>query len=316
LFAVRVAADQICDGHGDLQANDVYCLDDGPRIIDCLEFDDVLRYGDVAADVAFLVMDLERLGAPTAAERFVHYYEECAGAPLPDSLLHLYVALRAYVRIKVACLRHAQGEVLAGREAAALLALAQAHLDRARIRLVLVGGLPGSGKSTLAAALGTALDAPVLRSDEMRQQLVRSEAHDVGEPVFGRGRYTHQKIEDVYGAMIGAAGEQLSLGRTVILDASWIDASHREQARRVAEESGADVTELQCVAPSEVREARIVARRHDATDPSEATVEVARAMAQRESPWTSATTIDTTGDPESVAALALGLLRGDGPARG
>ena len=59
LFSARIAAGQICDGHGDLQAGDIYCLDDGPRILDCLEFDDQLRYGDVAADVAFLAMDLE-----------------------------------------------------------------------------------------------------------------------------------------------------------------------------------------------------------------------------------------------------------------
>ena len=39
-------------------------LSDGPRVLDCLEFDDELRYGDVLADVAFLAMDLERLGAP------------------------------------------------------------------------------------------------------------------------------------------------------------------------------------------------------------------------------------------------------------
>ena len=71
LFTARIAAGQICDGHGDLQADDIYCLDDGPRILDCLEFDDRLRCGDVAADVAFLAMDLERLGNTEAAERFV-----------------------------------------------------------------------------------------------------------------------------------------------------------------------------------------------------------------------------------------------------
>jgi aminoglycoside phosphotransferase family enzyme len=53
---------QIVDGHGDLLANDIFCLDDGPRILDCLEFDARLRFGDVLADVAFLVMDFERLG--------------------------------------------------------------------------------------------------------------------------------------------------------------------------------------------------------------------------------------------------------------
>src|SRR5919108_201791 len=38
--------------HGDLQADDI-CMDDGPRILDCLEFDDRLRAGDMVADVTF-----------------------------------------------------------------------------------------------------------------------------------------------------------------------------------------------------------------------------------------------------------------------
>ena len=36
----------IVDGHGDLIADDIFCLDDGPRALDCLEFDDTLRYLD------------------------------------------------------------------------------------------------------------------------------------------------------------------------------------------------------------------------------------------------------------------------------
>ena len=31
-------------GHGDLLADDIYCLDDGPRILDCLESDNRLRW--------------------------------------------------------------------------------------------------------------------------------------------------------------------------------------------------------------------------------------------------------------------------------
>ena len=62
LLAERIARGRIVDGHGDLLADDIFCLDDGPRILDCLEFDDRLRWGDVLLDVGFLAMDLERLG--------------------------------------------------------------------------------------------------------------------------------------------------------------------------------------------------------------------------------------------------------------
>jgi hypothetical protein len=305
LFSARIAAGQICDGHGDLQATDIYCLDDGPRILDCLEFDDQLRYGDVAADVAFLAMDLERLGAPSAAKRFVRHYERSAGAALPSSLLHLYTALRAYVRVKVACLRHEQGDPSAAQEAATLLTLAQTHLERARVRLVLVGGLPGSGKSTLAAGLGAVLGATLLRTDEIRQHLAQSDLNDPASETYRSKRYSRGTTQSVYGAMIDAARVELGLGRTAILDASWIDSSYRDEARRLADECGADLIELHCTAPSMVREQRITTRLQEGSDPSEATAAVGRAMAQSEAPWISATIVDTTRDPALVVTDAL-----------
>src|SRR6185295_13964204 len=62
LFERRIAEGWIRDGHGDLLAGDVYMLDDGPRILDALAFDDRLRHGDVLLDIAFLAMDLEWRG--------------------------------------------------------------------------------------------------------------------------------------------------------------------------------------------------------------------------------------------------------------
>ena len=64
LFEKRVADGRAVDGHGDLLADDIFCLADGPRVLDCLEFDDHLRYGDVLLDIGFLAMDLEHLGPP------------------------------------------------------------------------------------------------------------------------------------------------------------------------------------------------------------------------------------------------------------
>jgi len=307
LFSSRISAGQVCDGHGDLQADDIYCLEDGPRILDCLEFDDLLRYGDVAADLAFLAMDLERLGSPSAAVGVVRYYEAAAATTLPASLLHFYIALRAYVRVKVACLRLEQGDPGAGGEAASLLEMARHHLAQGRVRLVLVGGLPGSGKSTLAAALGHALGATVLRSDELRRDTAGPDEED-GAATFGRGRYTAERTRVLYDRLIGAAREHLGLGHSVILDASWIDLTHRGWARALATECSADLTELHCTAPAPVTEARIAQRLGEATDPSEATVDVARSMARIEAPWPSATAIDTSRAADMAQEQALQVI--------
>ncbi|MGV9975708.1 hypothetical protein [Nocardia beijingensis] len=54
----RIAHGRIVDGHGDLLAEDIFVLPDGFRILDCLDFDDELRYVDGLDDAAFLAMDL------------------------------------------------------------------------------------------------------------------------------------------------------------------------------------------------------------------------------------------------------------------
>ena len=105
LFAQRIAEGRIIDGHGDLLADDVFCLDDGPRFLDRLEFNDQLRYGDVLADIAFLAMDLERLGRRDLADHLLDRYRQLSGDSWPTSLGEfLDVAYRAVVRSKVACL--------------------------------------------------------------------------------------------------------------------------------------------------------------------------------------------------------------------
>ena len=44
LFAQRITDRRIVDGHADLLADDIFCMPDGPVVLDCLEFDDGLRY--------------------------------------------------------------------------------------------------------------------------------------------------------------------------------------------------------------------------------------------------------------------------------
>ena len=140
-------AGRIVDGHRDLLAEDIFCLDDGPRILDCLEFDDRLRWLDGLDDASFLAMDLDRLGRPDLAEQFIDWYAEYTADPAPASLRHHYVAYRALVRAKVCCIRAAQNEPQAMPSAGHLADLPLRHLHAATVSLILVGGLPGTGKT-------------------------------------------------------------------------------------------------------------------------------------------------------------------------
>jgi aminoglycoside phosphotransferase family enzyme/predicted kinase len=308
LFDRRIALGAVRDGHGDLQAEDIFCLDDGPRILDCIEFDDHLRHGDVLADVAFLAMDLERLGAPQAATLFLSRYRDFAGETYPQSLAHHYIASRAHVRCKVACLRHGQGDAEAAGAAGGLLDLTVRHLEAGRVRLVLVGGLPGTGKSTVAAALADATGWSVLRSDEVRKDVAGlSHATSAVAPP-GDGIYRSGMTDATYRTLLDRARTALELGETVVLDASWSADRHRQAARAVAAATSSDLVELRCVAPPDLTERRIARRLAVGGDPSDATPAVAAAMTARFDPWPTATGVDCAG--RLAASLDQALTAG------
>ena len=310
LFDGRVAAGRARDGHGDLLADDIFCLDDGPRVLDCLEFDDALRLDDVLADGAFLAMDLERLGRPDLAARFLGSDRDRAGDRWPASLAHHHIAYRAQVRAKVSAIRADQGVEGSADKAQALLELARRHLDAARVRLVLVGGLPGTGKSTLAAALGDALDATVIRSDVVRKELAGLAATDAAGAPFGDGLYSRAATAATYREVLRRAGTDLGLGQTVVLDTSWNLDEHRRAARRAASTTHSDLVELRCVAPAGVAADRMRERAARGADASDADAAVAAAMAAVADPWPEATVIDTDRGPDAVVRAALAAVAG------
>ena len=111
---------KIVDGHADLLADDIFCLPDGPALLDCLEFDDRLRYVDVIDDAAFLAMDLEFLGRPDLADALpAQLHPAGRGRRAGRRCAHFYIAYRAVVRAKVDCVRHTQGHAECGRRRAA-----------------------------------------------------------------------------------------------------------------------------------------------------------------------------------------------------
>lgn len=304
LFDARVAAGRARDGHGDLQADDVFCLDDGPRVLDCLEFDDRLRYGDVLGDVAFLAMDLEHLGRPDLAALFLDRYRLVTRDDWPASLEHLYVAYRAHIRMKIACLR---GD---GREAGSFLELAHRHLEQGRVRLVLVGGAPATGKTTIARRLSDEKGWTLLRSDVVRKELACMPPTERATTALDEGMYTRDARTRIYDVMLARARALLQSGECVVLDASWSDPDWRARAEAVATETASDLVALHCVAPPELAAARASARSTEGRDPSDADARLAVALAERFTPWPEAITVDTTDGIEvsmhTVEAAALG----------
>lgn len=289
LFAQRVADGRIVDGHGDLLADDIFCLRDGPVLLDCLDFDDHLRFVDGADDAAFLAMDLEFLGRRDLGDYFLDEYARCSTDPAPTALIDFYVAYRAVVRAKVDCIRVDQGHPEAVVDARRHLEIATERLRRSAPRLILIGGGPGTGKTTLSRALAEQIGAQVISTDDVRREMAQSgKLH--GDPgVLDAGLYSPDSVAAVYDAVLGKAQAHLAWGRTVILDGTWRDSRQRHRARQLAHDAVAPLVELSCVAALNEAQGRIASRTGSTSD---ATPQIAEAITGTPG-WPGAHQIDT-----------------------
>jgi len=300
LFDARIRAGAVVDGHGDLTADDIFLLEDGARVLDCLEFDDALRYVDRIDDAAFLAMDLERLGRPELARRFLDWYDELSGDHPPPSLVHHYLAYRAFVRVKVACLQHEQGSPAAAGTARLLAGITLDHLRAGTVRMVLVGGEPGTGKTTLTGQLADRLGMTRISSDRIRKELSGVSAETSLAGPIGEGAYSSGSTARTYAEVLRRAETLLANGESVVLDATWSAAEHRALARAVAERTHSRLTELRCRLAADQADARIAARIGE----SDADAAVAAAIRARFAPWPEAVEVDTAGHGDGPADLA------------
>ena len=291
LFTARVRAKRTVDGHGDMLADDIFCLPEGPEILDCLEFDDNLRYLDTIDDAAFLAMDLEFLGRKDLGEFFLNQYTRLAADPAPQSLRDFYIAYRALVRAKVDCVRFTQGHRDAAADASRHLDIALEHLRSCSVRLAVVGGGPGTGKTTLAHAVAERVGAAVISTDEVRRAMQNSGAIGGEAGVLDAGLYSEANVTAVYDEVLRQAHAHLADGRSVILDGTWRDPYRRDQVRQLAIRTHSAELELKCEASVSVAASRVAAR--PAGSISDATPEIASALAESQQ-WPEAYRIDTS----------------------
>ena len=259
LFARRIDEGCVVDGHGDLLADDIFCADGEVALLDCLEFDDRLRYVDRIDDAAFLAMDLEFLGRKDLGDYFLQRYATHSGDAAPSSLRDFYIAYRAVVRAKVDCVRFAQGKSEAEADAARHLAIATRHLESGAIRLALVGGNPGTGKSTLSRALAERVGAQVISTDDVRRELLDSGTLVGTAGVLDAGLYSPGNVTTVYEVPAPIA-DRVERGTIRDPDGTWRDPQIRADARRMASETHSALLELMCTATVDTAADRIRTR--------------------------------------------------------
>jgi len=167
LFERRIASGWIRDCHGDLRLEHIYIEADTVCIYDCIEFNERLRWIDVAADIAFLVMDFFYHQSPRYGRFFLHWMQRALEDPELRTILPFYLVYRAWVRAKVECLKTLKTrELELPEEERAEVQGRARRFFRIALRTALFGidptviivmGKIGSGKTTFAAALSQEL---------------------------------------------------------------------------------------------------------------------------------------------------------------
>jgi len=315
LLARRAREGRVREGHGDLRAEHV-CLTPAIDIFDCVEFSERLRSVDVACEIAFLAMDLDRLGMPQLADVFVDAYVARTGDEELREVLPVYESYRAMVRGKVESLRSREPEVAAEDRRAAdesarrHFRLAARYARGARApEVVAVCGLSGTGKSTVARIVGELTGFAIVQSDVLRKDLagVPRFAHPTG--AGEASLYGVESTRRTHEALLRNARETLAGGRGVVLDATFRDPDLRRRVVGLAAEAGVPIVFLECRAPQDevLRRLRDRAARNE--EASDATEDVYRSQIREGASYDDvppgAHRVIDTGQPSAAVARAL-----------
>jgi aminoglycoside phosphotransferase family enzyme/predicted kinase len=251
-FRRREEGGCICEGHGDLRCEHVY-LQPSLQIIDCIEFAAELRCGDVAADLGFLLMDMDRHGACDLAHHLLKTYATITNDPQIYTLIDFYKCYRAMVRVKINCLQLATGSL--GVHAAlrleriteGLLHCAYGYAKRLNRPILFVTcGLPASGKSTLAAELATVFGIPIYRSDAVRKELFDIPPHQSQVIPYGEGIYHPAATTRTYARLLQKAHQHLRQGESLVLDAAYARRRQRRCLLELARQTRCGLVVIHC----------------------------------------------------------------------
>ena len=136
LFYQRIREDKVRDIHGDLYLNNVFILENHNRfyLYDRIEFNDDLRFADIAEDVSHLSMDLDYHKRSDLRKHFISLYKQKSNDTNLENLVYFLMCYKACVRAKV-CLFRAKNEIRAKKsiaqikESEDLLKLAESYLE-------------------------------------------------------------------------------------------------------------------------------------------------------------------------------------------
>jgi len=271
LLERRIAEGRIRESHGDLHLRNIV-FEEPPVIFDCIEFNERLRCGDVAVDLAFLAMDLDFRGVPELARRLIdHYVDLSDDLELPE-LMDLYRGYRAYVRGKIACLT-SDDPALSETARAENVDTARRYFKLAHTyaggspapTLVVLYGLIGTGKSSLAQHLEREHGWRMINSDFVRKRLT-----GVGEDTrvylpYNEGIFSPEMSERTYAEICRQAESLLIADLPVVVDGCFKNRAERLPLIEMAERIGAELVFLQTTCEEDEQHRRLETRQEHET---------------------------------------------------
>ena len=320
LLAKRVTEHKIRDCHGDLHLEHI-CVADEIMVFDCIEFNERFRFADVAAEVAFLTMDLDYNGYFSQSVDFTNSYLKYSRDEDLRALLNFYRCYYAFVRGKVTSFRLDQKE-MPQTERAEIHRIASKYFDLAcnyasrleKPALILTAGLIGSGKSYQARSLAAQLGAEVIRTDVLRKELLQIAPTEKHHESFGQGIYADDTSRKTYEKAFELAADKIGRGIPVILDASFRCRSDRTMAVDMARKLGVAFYVIECTCPDDVVKIRLEKRMLDPDNPSDGRLEILQEQKKQyeavtEIPENRLFRIDTSDKPETVRRQIVSSIK-------
>jgi hypothetical protein len=317
-FEMRRAQGYVRECHGDLHLGNIVLLKQRAVPFDGIEFNPELRWIDVMSDVAFTVMDLQHHQRADLASRLLNGYLEITGDYEGVKLLRFYIAYRAMVRAKVACIRASQEGVrkrdsaLAKAECNGYLGLVTNSFSPKRAALIITHGLPGSGKTTLSQKLLEKRGAIRLRSDVERKRFFGlSPLADSGANT-GKDIYVRDISQRTYQRLYDLARELLLAGYEVIVDATFLQAADRDYFRQLAVELSVPFVIASLQVRGDVLHKRILQRQEAGNDASEADITVLEKLQQMDEPITPTErkyTVELVNDEAGISESGASWIR-------
>ena len=292
LFESRRKEGRILDCHGDLRCEHVHFAGKEVSIFDCIEFNERLRFIDVANDLAFLAMDLDVLGRPDLGRAFLRRMAELLNDPELLSLTNFYKCYRAYVRGKVAAIKSVEPEVPVADRARSRERATQ--LFRRALNYAVAGSEPlvitvmgrvASGKSTVARLAGEALGWPVFSSDRTRKELAGVAPNLRGDAAARAQLYQKSMTDLTYETILNRAIESVREKGGAILDATFNQRAQRDLLRATLEAAGIRYRLVEITASDEEIITRLRSREASRKEVSDARLEDFELLRARYEPF-------------------------------